>query len=231
MASTPDRSIAPSRQPHPVAEGHDAARRGRSRPVTSARGRGRGRSAPPATRRVRRTARCRACRGRARSVRAARRPGPRRAPVRRVSAAAPAPRQGRRRSRRRARDVAQHADRVVVVEVAAEALVEASAAIRTTIPLAYWPAREEAQRRRLAAQLVLGVVEVGEVLDLRDGQQPGQGGAERQPEDRLLVEQGVEDACRPEALLQPERHAVDAALDPDVLTRARPPAGRWPGCR
>ena len=49
------------------------------------------------------------------------------------------------------------------------------------------------QARRLAAQLVLGVVQVGEVLDLRDRHQPGHAGAERQPEDRLLVEQRVED--------------------------------------
>ena len=54
---------------------------------------------------------------------------------------------------------------------------------------------EEGQARRLAAELVLGVVQVGEVLDLRDRQQPGDPGAERDPEDRLLVEQRVEHAA------------------------------------
>ena len=57
---------------------------------------------------------------------------------------------------------------------------------------AYCPCGEELQRRRLATELVLGVVQVGEVLDLRDRQQPGDARAEGQPEDGLLVEQRVE---------------------------------------
>ena len=48
-------------------------------------------------------------------------------------------------------------------------------------------------------------------------EQAGQPAAEGQPEDRLLVEQGVEDPGRPEPALQPLGHAVDAALAPDVL--------------
>ena len=83
---------------------------------------------------------------------------------------------------------------------------------------------EEAQRRRLAAQLVLGVVEVGEVLDLGDRQQSGQRRAEGEAEDGLLVEGRVEDPGGAEGLLQAERHAVHAALGADVLRRARRPA-------
>ena len=83
---------------------------------------------------------------------------------------------------------------------------------------------EERQRRRLAAELILGVVQVGEVLDLRDRHQPGQAGAERQPEDRLLVQQGVEDPGRAEPAGQAAGDAVDAALDPDVLAEDDHPA-------
>ena len=90
------------------------------------------------------------------------------------------------------------------MEVAAEALLVASPAIRTTIAVAVLPVGEEPQRRRLAAQLVLGVVQVGEVLDLRHRQRsPLSAGAEREPEDRLLVEQRVEDARRAEAPRSP----------------------------
>ena len=79
------------------------------------------------------------------------------------------------------------------------------------------PLREELQRRRLAAELVLGVVQVREVLDLRDRQEPAHRGAEREAEDRRLVEQRVEDATRAEARVQPACDPVDAALHGDVL--------------
>ena len=70
-------------------------------------------------------------------------------------------------------DVAQHADRVVVVEVAAEALLVAEPGDAHDHRVAVLAVGEELQARRLAAELVLGVVQVGEVLDLRDRQQPG----------------------------------------------------------
>ena len=60
-------------------------------------------------------------------------------------------------------------------------------------------------------------MQVGEVLDLRDGQQPGQPGAEGQAEDRLLVEQGVEDPAGAEPAGQAAGDAVHAALAADVL--------------
>ena len=91
-------------------------------------------------------------------------------------------------------DVAQHRHRVVVVEVTAEALLVGEPGDAHDHRVAVRTVREERQARRLAAQLVLGVVQVGEVLDLGDRQQPAHPGAEREPEDRLLVEQGVEHA-------------------------------------
>ena len=90
--------------------------------------------------------------------------------------------------------------------------------MRTTIGLRYCPSEKNAQRRRLAAQLVLGVVQVGEVLDLRDRQRPRQRRAERGAQDGLLVEQRVEDPAAAEPLTQPAGHAVHPALDGDVLT-------------
>ncbi len=61
-------------------------------------------------------------------------------------------------------------------------------------------------------------MQVCQVLDLGDRQQAGEPGAEREPEYRLLVEQGVEDPGGPEPSLQPPGDAVHAALAADVLT-------------
>ena len=77
--------------------------------------------------------------------------------------------------------------------------------------------REEAQRRRLAADLVLGIVDVGEELDLGDREQVVMGGADAEAEDALLVEQGVDHPRRAEALVQLGGDVVDAALGPDIL--------------
>ena len=100
----------------------------------------------------------------------------------------------------------------------------ASPATRTTIGLRNRPWEKKRQRGRLAAQLVLGVVQVGQVLDLRDRQQTGQPGAEAETEDRLLVEEGVEDPGRAEPAGQAAGHAVDPALDADVLAEHDHPA-------
>ena len=114
-------------------------------------------------------------------------------------------------------DVAQHADRVVVVEVAAEALLVGEPGDAHDHRVAVPPLREERQAGGLATQLVLGVVEVGEVLDLGDREQARHGRTEGDPEDRLLVEQAVEHPRRAGALLQAAGHPVDAALGADVL--------------
>ena len=114
-------------------------------------------------------------------------------------------------------DVAQHGDRVVVVEVAAEALLVAEPGDAHDHRVGVRAVGEEPQARGLAAQLVLGVVQVGEVLDLGHRQQPAHAEAEREAEDRLLVEQRVEHPRRAEALLQAAGQPVHAALAADVL--------------
>ena len=43
--------------------------------------------------------------------------------------------------------------------------------------------------------------------------------ADRQPQNRLFIQQCVENAGRAELLLQPLRHAIDAALARDILTK------------
>ena len=128
-----------------------------------------------------------------------------------------------RRGDHQAGDVAQHGDAVVVVEVAAEALLVPVAGDAHDQRVGVLAVREEPQAGRLAAQLVLGVVQVGEVLDLGDRHQPGQPGAEGQAEDRLLVEQGVEHAAPAGLALQPAGDAVHAALDTDVLAEHEHP--------
>src|SRR5215203_5629808 len=77
--------------------------------------------------------------------------------------------------------------------------------------------REERQRGALAAYLVLCVVQVGQVLDLRNGHESRQARSQRQSQDRLLVEQGVEDTPGSEPAGQPTGGSVHAALASDVL--------------
>ena len=107
--------------------------------------------------------------------------------------------------------------RVVVVEVPAEATLVAVACDSEHHPVPVRALREELQRRRLPAELILRVVEVRQVLDLRDRQEATHRGAEREPEDRRLVEQRVEHATRAEARVESACHAVDTALHRDVL--------------
>ena len=114
-------------------------------------------------------------------------------------------------------DVADRGDRVVVVEVPAEALLVAVARDPHDHGVAVLPIGEELQRRALAADLVRGVVQISEVLDLGDGKQPGDPCAEREPEDRLLVEQRVEHPRRTGPVEQSAGDAVHAAFARDVL--------------
>jgi hypothetical protein len=76
---------------------------------------------------------------------------------------------GGRRGDHQSGDVPQHAERVVVVEVSAEALLVAVPGDPDDHRVDELPVGEEPQSRGLAPQLVLRVVEVGEVLDLGDG--------------------------------------------------------------
>src|SRR3546814_3069194 len=81
------------------------------------------------------------------------------------------------------------------------------------------PVREEAERRRLAADLVLGIVDIGEELDLRHRQETVVRHADGEAQYGLFVQQGVDDAGRAEALVELGGNVVDAALRPDILAR------------
>ena len=122
-------------------------------------------------------------------------------------------------------DVAQRGDGVVVVEMAAEPLLVSVARDPHDHRVAVLAVGEELQRGAFAADLVGGVVQVGEVLDLGDRQQPGHPGAEGEAEDGLFVEEGVEHPGRADLLHQPAGDAVDAALAGDVLAEDQRFAG------
>ena len=77
--------------------------------------------------------------------------------------------------------------------------------------------REEGQRRRLAAQLVFGIMQVGEELDFRDRDEAISGHPDRVAKDGLLIQQRVDHPVRAVALLQLLGHAVDAALAAHIL--------------
>ena len=114
-------------------------------------------------------------------------------------------------------DVPQDRDRVVVVEVTAEATLVRESGDPDDHSVAVLTVGEEAQGGGLAAKLVLGVVQVREVLDLGHGHVPRQRRPERDPEDGLLIEQGVEDPVAAEALPQCAGDSVHPALDRNVL--------------
>ena len=66
------------------------------------------------------------------------------------------------------RDVAQRGDRIVVMKVPAKPSLIAEARDAHDHRIGILAVGEERQRRRLAADLVLGVVDIGEELDFRD---------------------------------------------------------------
>ncbi|KMU65557.1 hypothetical protein STRNTR1_2063 [Stenotrophomonas maltophilia] len=115
-------------------------------------------------------------------------------------------------------DVAQRGDRVVVVEVATEALLVAQPGHPHQHRVAVLIVGEELQRTRFAAHLVDGVVQVGQVLDLRNRQHAQVGQTLRHAQDHGLVQQGVEHPAWAEAAQQVLGDGVDTALLCDVLT-------------
>src|SRR5215213_7663 len=78
---------------------------------------------------------------------------------------------------------------------------------------------EEGERRPLAAQLIFGIVQVGQVLDLEDGDETGETSPEAKTEDRLLVEQCVEYACRAVPAGKAPGEPVHPTLDADILAK------------
>lgn len=116
-----------------------------------------------------------------------------------------------------ARNIPQDPDRVVIMEVPAEPLLVAETRDPHHQRIAELPGREELERGRLAADLVLSVVQVSKVLNLGYRQQSSEPAPESHAEDGLLIEQGVEYPGRPEASLQSLCHAVHAAFSGHVL--------------
>src|SRR5262249_41723335 len=108
-------------------------------------------------------------------------------------------------------------ERVVVVEMSAETFLVTIARDAHHERVAILSAREEPQRRRFTAQLIGGVVHVGEVLDLRQRQETREARAEAEAQNRLLVEQRVEHAAAAGLLEQAARDSVHAALARHVL--------------
>src|SRR6266566_4461225 len=125
-----------------------------------------------------------------------------------------------------ARDVAQRAEGVVVVEVPTEAPLVGVGGDADNHRVAVLALREERERGGLTPQLVESVVQVGEVLDLRYRQQTGQAPTEREAKDRLLVEQCVENTPSAEFRMQTPGDAVHAALAGHVLAEDK---HAWPG--
>ena len=82
------------------------------------------------------------------------------------------------------------------------------------------PVREKRQRRGLAPDLILGIVQVGEELNLRDRHKPVMAHANRQPQNRLLIQQRVDHPVRPEPLLQFLRDSIDAPLTAHIFAHA-----------
>ena len=115
---------------------------------------------------------------------------------------------------------------VVVVEMAAEAFLVAVSGDPQHHRVVVLAIREERQGRGLASKLILGIVQVGQVLDLGNRKQAGDAAAERDTEDRLFVEKRVEHASDAETALQSTGNAVDASLTTDVLAEHQyAPAG------
>ena len=124
----------------------------------------------------------------------------------------------RRAADHQPRDVAQCGDRVVVVEMAAEAALVAQRRDAHHHRVAVLAVAEELQAGRLAADLVAGVVEISEVLDFRHRQHADVGVTLCQAEDDGFVQQRIEHALVAEGLVQAFGDRINAALLRHVLT-------------
>ena len=85
------------------------------------------------------------------------------------------------------------------------------------MPLRYWPCEKNCSVAASPRSWSSALCRYARYWISGTGTKPLTRRAEREPEDRRLVEQRVEDAAGAEALLQAARDAVDAALDRDVL--------------
>src|SRR5262249_2675977 len=108
-------------------------------------------------------------------------------------------------------DVAQGGDAVVIVKVAAEAALISEAGNADDHRVAELALREKLQRAGLAADLVLGVVVIGQILKLGDRQEAEVGRADREAKDGRFVEESVENARGTESLVQACADVINAA--------------------
>ena len=79
--------------------------------------------------------------------------------------------------------------------------------------------REEGQSRRLAAYLVLGIVQIGQKLDFRDRHKAIMPHPDGEAQYGLFVEQCIKDPRRAEFLLQPLGHPVHPALARHIFAK------------
>ena len=103
------------------------------------------------------------------------------------------------------------------MEVAPEALLVGQAGDPHHHRVGIGAVGEEPEAGGFTPELVLGVVDVGEVLDLGDREQAADAEPQTQAEDGLLVQRVSKTRVGAEALLQAARDAVDTALAADVL--------------
>ena len=116
-------------------------------------------------------------------------------------------------------NIAQRGDRIVVVEMPAKTFLIAQRRDAHDHRIAILPVGEELQRARLAADLVAGVVEIGQILDFRHRQHAHVRKTLGQTQNHGLVEQSIEHATALECLVQSAGDGVDAALLGDILTK------------
>ena len=109
-------------------------------------------------------------------------------------------------------NVAQRGDRIVVVEMPAETALIAQARDAHHHRIAVLPVREELQRRRFAADLIAGVVEIRQILDFGHRQHAHIPETLRETEDHRFVEQRVEHARVLERFVQALGQRIYAAF-------------------
>ena len=80
---------------------------------------------------------------------------------------------------------------------------------------------KERQGRPFAADLILGIVIIGEKLDFRDRQEPVLRHSQTQAEDGLFVQQGVDHPRSAEPARELLGYPVNAALAPDIFAHHR----------
>ena len=114
-------------------------------------------------------------------------------------------------------NVAQDGNRVVIVEMPTKALLIAKPCDAQHHWVGELPFGKERQRCCFAANLIFGIVQIGEELDFGHWRKAILTHANRQPEDGLLIQKRVDHAILAKPLLQFLRDTIDAALKADIF--------------